>query len=58
MTAFGHACGSICDVKQGPALSVKTKKTLAPISYLCVKRVNSHKDQAGRGRHPRNCHRC
>ena len=119
MTAFGHVCGSICEVKQGPALSVKIKKRLHPyhicvskvstvtgirrvavailvivmnfelshlcgvskvstvtgirrvavtilvtvmdfeLSHLCgcVKRVNSHRDQAGRGRHPRNCHR-
>ena len=150
MTAFGHVCGSICEVKQGPWLSVKTKTRLHPyhicvskvstvtgirrvavairvtvivfeLSYLCgvskvstvtgirriavailvtvivfelsyfcgvsnvstvtgirqvavailvtvivfelscflwrVKSVNSHKDQAGRGRHPRNCHR-
>ena len=28
------------------------------LSHLCgcVKSVNSHRDQAGRGRHPRNCH--
>ena len=86
MTAFGHVC-SICEVKQGPALSVKIKKRLHPyhicvskvstvtgirrvavailvtvmdfeLSHLCgcVKSVNSHRDQAGRGRHPRNCH--
>ena len=30
------------------------------LSHLCgrVKSVNSHRDQAGRGRHPRSCHRC
>ena len=128
MTAFGRVCGSICEVKQGPALSVKTKKCLHPyhiclsqvstvtgmlsshifvacqkcqqsqgsggvavailvtvivveLSYLCgvskvstvtrirrvavailacerAESVNSSRNQAGRGRHPRNCHRC
>ena len=78
MTAFGHVCGSMCEVKQGPALSVRTEKVPAPILYLRVKSVvaiailvtvmcseiflrfksvNSHTYQAGRGRHPRNCHR-
>ena len=108
MTVFGHVCGYVCEVKQGPAFSVKTKKRWHPyhicvsevstvtgirrvgvailvivivfeLSYLCgvskvstvtgirrvavaihvlvVKSVNSHRDQACRGRHPRNCHR-
>ena len=38
MTAFGHVCGSICEVKQGPALSVKTKKLLHP-HHICVSTV-------------------
>ena len=40
MTAFGHACGSICDVKQGPALSVKTKKRLHPY-HICASKVST-----------------
>ena len=40
MTAFGHACGSICDVKQGPALSTKTTKRLHPY-HICVSKVST-----------------
>ena len=40
MTAFGHVCGSICEVKQGPAFSVKTKKRLHPY-HICVSEVST-----------------
>ena len=39
MTAFGHVCGSMCEVKQGQALSARTEKAPAPILYLRVKSV-------------------
>ena len=41
MTAFGHVCGSICEVKQGPALSVKIKKRLHPYHHICVSKVST-----------------
>ena len=40
MTAFGHVCGSICEVKQRPALSVKTKKCLHPY-HICLSQVST-----------------
>ena len=40
MTAFGHVCGSICEVKQGPASSVKIKKRLHPY-HICVSKVST-----------------
>ena len=57
VTLFDHVFGSMCEEQERAALSAQTENPRT-LSSLRVKNVNRHTDQAGRGRHPRNSHRC